>query len=234
MLRYKVHQLYLDGLKQYHLPLPKLTSEQVLIVANHLKNDGLKLTKSPDGALRASLGERRLTIHPSGLAWSNLDLLDILAPCVPNLLQAGKAKAQSNPFYLAKKGDGAFQVQLFPRMEARRTWRELRRIGGCALTPDEQHIIRMLLEGSGGKVGAITDFPTEDSRRMRVGRKNYFRSFIEVGDFAESLCALGETKSRNSFLPINALLILDDFAPPSRERLREASEELGEWCFLEL
>lgn len=194
----------------------------------------MKLTESADGALRAVLGERRLAVHPSGLAWSNRDLLDILAPCVPNLLRARKSRAPSNPFYLTKQGGGAFQIQLFPRMEARRTWTELRRIGGCALTPDERHVIRMLLESSAGKVRVITDFPTEDGRRVRVGSKNYFRSLIGVGEFAESLCAVGETKARNSFLPISALLILDHFAPPSRERLREASEELGEWCFLEL
>ncbi len=233
MLTYTVRQFFLDGLKRYYLPLPKLTPEQLLLMSDHLRKNDFKVAPLLDGVLRAGMREMRLIVDQSGVAWANMDLLDVLVPCVPKLLQAKKVRMSVNQYFLIKRG-GDTQVQFLPRLEARRTWKELRRISVCGLTPDERHMIRTLLEGSEGKVDVVTDFPVEGSKPFRVERTNYYRSALEVGEFAATLPIFGATGSRNSYLPINSLLVFRKFRAPSHQQMKRAFEELGEWCFLSL
>ena len=209
-----------------------MTSDQLLLVSDHLRKNGFKAASVIDGVLRAESHDMRLLVDRSGVALANADLLDILVPCIPKLLQAKKVRTLVNPYFLTKRG-GDTQVQFFPRLEARRTWKELRRSARCGLTPDERFMIRTLLENSKGKVEVITDFPVEDSRTLRVERNNFFRSALDVEEFAATLATFEARGSRNSYLPMSSLLVLERYKAPSHQRMKEALEELGEWCFLE-
>jgi hypothetical protein len=215
--------------------------KQLLPLIVHLESNGFSVVTSGDGGwwvIRARAAGQRLTVDGAvGLAWSNMDLLDVIAPCVPELLRIErKAKMTSNPFFLTKTRGEVYHVQLLPRLETRRTWKELRRTGGSGLTPDEHRIVCMLLEHTRGRVDAVTDFPVEDSKVFRVGRRSYFRSQLETDEFVRTLGSLetAATTTRRSFLPISSILVLRQFVPPSERQLRDVFDELGEWCFLTL
>ena len=239
-MRYTVHQFYFEGLGRYYLPLPKFSMEQLLPLIRHLESNGFSVVTSVgDGdwpLIRATAGRHRLTVDGTvGLAWSNMDLLDVIAPCVPELLRIErKTKMTSNPFFLTKTRGEVYHIQLLPRLETRRTWKELRRTAGSGLTPDEHRIVCMLLENTRGRVEAVTNFPVEGSKVFRVGRRSYFRSQLETDEFVRTLDSLetAATTARRSFLPMNSILVLRQFAPPSERQLRDIFDELGEWCFL--
>jgi hypothetical protein len=232
MLRYGVHQFFLESVGRYLLPLPKLGSEHLRAIAEHLARNRFEV--SVGRTLRARWREQRISVDPSGLASSNVSLLDALAPCIPDLLREEKVRVDLNPYFVIKKAADSFYVQVFTRMEGRRIWKELRRIGECALTPDEHHLIQALLAHSVGRVNAVTDFPTETGVQFRVGRRNYFNSVLDVKEFASSLRVMGKMGQKNSYLPVNSILILSGLVVPSGHAVRLAFDELGEWCLLTL
>jgi len=236
LLRYEVHQIRLEGLGLYYLPLPKLNATQVHLLREHLRDRGFSI-RVMGRRLRASAGATRLTVDPIGLSWSSGELLDAITPALPVLLSSAKeeiAGERLDPrfmYFTAKKLTGRrSEIQLFPRMEASRSWDELRKTGLCGLTPDEKSVIASLLHGAEGKVECVTDFMSDSSVPMLIGRRLYFSSLIPVDEFASSLLTVCQSSRRNSFLPRSSILrvaLKEELDPKS------AFGGLGEWCYLD-
>lgn len=115
-------------------------------------------------------------------------------------------------------------------MEGLRTWTELRKTGQCGLTPDEKVVVTSLLEPARGTVGCLTDFLTEASSPVVIGRSLYYRSELPIDDFIATLRTISSPLPRNSFLPRDSTLSIRADSEP---RTGEALSTLGEWCYLE-
>jgi len=227
--KFELRQIHLEGLDRYYLPLPKLTAGQLSDLGSRLSGAGLSVRTAGGGRLHAGDGPRGIVVAGSGLAWSGSELLDALAPAVPDLLAHRRARVSSNPYYAAKRVEGGFEVQFFPRMEGLRLWTALRTAGECGLTPDEKAVASRLLLAADGKIECVTDYPTDDGSLLRVGRRQYFRSLIPPEELVDRLRTTSSASSRNCYLPSSSVLRLRARALPSSP----GSEELGEWCFLE-
>lgn len=230
MIDYSLHQIFLKGLQRYYLPLPKLNDSQVELLVGRLEGSGFRVRAG--GAIRAKIGERALTVERSGLAWSNMDLLDPLAPVIPSLLGAQKNEAGQNPYFIAKRAGGKYTIQLFMRMEALNIWKELRRHDVSGLTPDELAVISWLLGGSRGKILGVTDYPCERSRVLQFGARVYYESLIDVEEFVANLRTLEKKNRRNSYLPRNSIIRAQLPGALSARRAAKIIASLGQWCYL--
>jgi hypothetical protein len=227
LLRFELHQIRLEGPRRYYLPLPKLSEFQLELVAARLLRSGLSVRRT-QGRVAAEGDEGTTVISQSGLASSNSDMLDLLSPAIPPLLDAPKEPSASNPYFAAKRRGDSFEIQLFARMEGLRLWSELRKEGKCGLTPDEKEVITHLLARAEGSIQCVTDYPTDGCSLMRFGRKQYYRSLLPVREFSSRLRVIDSQSVKNSYLPRSSVLKLKTRSIPS---LR-SGPELGEWCFL--
>ena len=231
-----MHQLHLDNLERYYLPLPKLNARQVEFLLRNLQDRGFR-TRAGSRLLRITAGATAVSVDPAGLSWSHGELLDAIAPAIPSLLAFAKgaaANARLDPRYVyfsAKKVRGRLiEFQFFTRMESLRTWTELRRVGLCGLTPDEKAVIESLLEGAEGTVECVTDYFSEKSSPILIGRRLYYRSTISVDEFAATLRTVSQSSQRNSYLPRESILRM---TTKDRFEFRHVFEGLGEWCYVD-
>ncbi len=229
---YSLHQIFLEERERYFLPLPKLNDSQLELVARRLEVSGFRV--SVGGTVRARKGERALTVERGGLAWSNMELLDPLAPVIPALLSVRKTKVQGNPYFSGKLAGGRYRAQLFLRMEALGMWGELRKHDQSGLTPDEAVVVSLLLEGGRGEVRGVTDYPREQSRIVQFGKKLYYESMVDVGEFIANLRTIERKGSRNSYVPRNSVVEVEVNRAPSVRRIAKVVGSLDEWCYISI
>ncbi len=226
---FALHQLRLENLDRYCLPLPKLTARQMQVLADRLVASGFSIAAQGE-RIAADNGSERIVVLRAGLAWSSTDMLDVLAPAVPSLLACHREYVTRNPYYAAKRHHGGFEIQFFPRLEGLRLWTALRQSGECGLTPDEKAVVLKLLQGAAEKLECVTDFPTDGCSVMQVGRRQYYRSLVPVDEFVSRLRTIEDSLSRNCYLPRSSVLRVKASSLPALPR----AEELGEWCFVDL
>ena len=229
MLRFELHQLYLANLGRYYLPLPKMTSGQLQILADRLAGSGYSVKIETEGEkLRAENGSSAITVARSGLAWSGGEMLDALAPAIPSLLFSPREPTATNPYFAAKELPGGLEVQFFTRMEGLRLWTELRRAAGCGLTPDEKSAVSSVLLDADQEVECVTDYPTDGCSLFQVGKNQYYRSRVPVHEFLDRLRTTLTSFSKNCYLPRTSILKVRSLAAPS------VDDDLREWCYLTL
>lgn len=220
---------------RYYLPLPKLSGSQVSFLSSNLSKRGFTVRTS-GRLLHAGAKGSRVTVDPNGLAWSSSELLDAIAPAVPELLsfpkEAVEREGNQNPYFSIKKTQGGLsQIQLFTRMESSRLWSELRKERLIGLTPDERLAICSLLGRLDVTIACLTDYADETSFPVRVGAAQYYRSTIPVSEFLDNLSTTTHSARRNTYVPRDSILRVRS----SGKRLGAPSpEELGEWCYLTL
>lgn len=227
---YSLHQIFLEGLERYFLPLPKLNGSQLELLVKRLEVSGFRV--SVGGTIRARKGERALTVEGSGLAWSNMELIDPLAPVIPALLSVRKTRVRENPYFSAKLTNGRYRAQLFLRMEALGTWEELRKDDLSGLAPDEAAVISSLLEERRGGILGVTDYPREESRILQFGKKVYYESMIDASEFIANLRSIERRGVRNSYVPRNSVIEVEVTRAPSVRRIADILSSLDEWCYL--
>lgn len=230
MLRFRFYQFELGG--RFYALLPKLTRSQISLIDSRLR--ALSFRSSNKTLLRAAKGEATLTVDPRGLCWSNRDMADVIVPAIPDLLSMPKKSASLRGmgysyFETMREGKGVL-LRLAPRMESSSLWEGLRAAGSCALTPDEHAVYTLLLSNSSLASPLPTDFPTEESTVIRIGRKQYYSSRIDASEAASTLETVGARGPRNTYLPRSSFLSLSSLRIPS-QALRRTFEGLGEWCF---
>jgi hypothetical protein len=227
LLSFSAHQVWLESLGRFYLPLPKMTSVQLKLLEGRLTQVGLN-AKASGGRLNARGFRGALTVLSSGLAWSSGDMLDLLAPALPRLLGLPREPVEANPYFAAKRTSRGHEIQFFPRMEGLRIWSALRASGVSGLTPDEKAVIGRLLSGSSQMIECVTDYPTEGGSLFQVGRAQYFRSSVSSGEFVSNLRTISDRAPRSTYLPRSSTLrVTSRVLPPPLE-----DERLGEWCFL--
>jgi hypothetical protein len=236
LLRFELRQLYVPSLDRHFLPLPKLTGAQMTILASHLKARGFAVRPGAGPKARvATKGAQRISIDGAlGLATSAADMLDALAPPIPNLLALGSRECGSADvaalYLLLKRSGHSVELQLFPRMESLRTWSCLRRDGLCALTPDEAAVLKRVLGRASvsSRIECVTAKPREGSVPLQFGRKLYYKSTVPVQEFLDSLRVIDSDDAGSaSYLPRDSVFSLHGV----RVDPHVASLELGEWCF---
>ncbi len=232
-MRFNLHQFLLEAGGQYYLPLPKLNLSQQGAIAARLKDLGYRLNIGR--VLRASSSSGFIRVNSSGLATSNMDMLDPLAPLIPRLLEAKKEGVPSQVLagmYFDVRGARRKHIaRLKVRAEGSTLWRELRAANESLLTPDEAAAVRFLLSRAEGRVEVVTDYPTEESKVRQIGRRVYFSSTIDVAEFASNLRTIDGRKPRNAYLPTSAVLALQHFQAPTKSELAKVLADLGEWCY---
>jgi len=185
--------------------------------------------------LRASSHSGFLRVEWSGLAKSNVDILDPLAPLIPELLdykkEAVSADLLSEMYFDVKSAHGKHSVRFKLRAESSGLWRKLRAANESLLTPDEAAAVRFLLGRASGRVEVITDYPTKDGRVRQIGRRVYYSSIVDPKEFTSNLRTTEVRHSRNAYLPQSALLHLEEFRSSRRGELEEFLGGLGEWCY---
>ncbi|MDA4114100.1 MAG: hypothetical protein OK474_08650 [Thaumarchaeota archaeon] len=229
MLRFELHQPYLANISRYYLLLPKLTSGQLQVLADHLAGNGFSVEIEAEGEkLRAGNETSTITVSRSGLAWSGLEMLDALAPAIPRLLRLPREVTATNPYFAAKKLSGWLEVLFFTRMEGLRLWTELRRTGECGLTPDEKSAISWVLTNDDQDVECVTDYPTEGCSLLQVGKNQYYRSRVPVSEFLDHLRTTSARFSKNCYLPRTSILKIQggSLAAPTID------VDLREWSYL--
>ena len=234
MLPYRVHQIHLQGLDRYYLPLPKLNTSQLRYLSQNLRDRGFRVRVGPR-LLRASADSINLSVDPAGLSWSSKEVLDAITPAIPRLLAFPKETAAAGLldkhllYFRAKRVRGRkYDVHLFTRMESLHTWTELRKEGLSGLTPDEKKVIGSLLASAEGAVQCVTDYVSENSSPVQFDRRQYYRSTIPVAEFLSTLRTVSEYSRRNSYLPRESILrvTLDKTAA------QPSLEGLDEWCYV--
>jgi len=239
LLRFQLQQIHILSLGRYFLPLPKLTDLQLKLLSAHLEGRGFSVRPGSGPRKRIALkGAQRIAIDGRlGLASSGDDLLDAIAPAVPELLASpkegvGKIASDGAARYFSLKRSGAsVELQLFPRLESLRTWTFLRKDGMCGLTPDEASVLKQLLGRASptSQVECVTAGPRQGSTPLQVGRKVYYKSAVAVTEFLSSLRTVGSGRADSaSYLPRDSVMELRGAQVETRIRM----EELGEWCYL--
>ena len=230
MLRFKVHQFCLR--RTHYLLLPKLNRDQLQVISRRLGKLG-SLAK-PAGALSAKLKEGMIHVDPAGLCWSRSDPADAILPVMPEVLSCPKAKVSLNDlsakYYRALRTRGAASVRLSLRLESGPLWKVLRASGECALAPDEHEVVRLLLRGATGRCRVVTDYPTDGSAMVRLGRRRFFDSVVSPDEAASALRMAGTRAPRNSYIPRDGTLALDGGSTLLSEEGARLFDVLGDWC----
>jgi hypothetical protein len=239
LLRFELQPLFVPSLDRYFLPLPKLTGAQLTLLSAHLEGRGFTVRLGSAPSKRIALkGTQRIAIDGAlGLAGSGADLLDALAPAIPEVLASPRegveeviANRAARYFSLRRSGASA-ELQLFPRLESLRTWTCLRKDGLCGLTPDEAAVLKHLMGSASrsSQVECVTATPRRGSTPLQVGRKVYYKSALPVAEFLSSIRTIGSGQADSaSYLPRNSLVSLHGV----RVDIRVRAEEVGEWCYL--
>jgi hypothetical protein len=228
MTPFVLRQLRLESPDRYYLPLPKLTLEQMELLAERLAAVGYSVSAQGE-RLTAVDGSSRIAILRAGLAWSSKDMLDALAPSVPSILASPREAATRNPYFAPKRIRGGFEIQFFPRMEGLRLWTALRRSGDCGLTPDEKAVVQKVLEGATQNIECVTDYPTDGCSVLQAGRRQYYRSLVPASEFLFRLRTTEDSLSTNCYLPRSSVLRVKTRSLPPLPK----PEELDQWCFVE-
>ena len=232
-LHFTLRQSFLRADGRYYLPLPKLNRLQLEMIAARLTRIGFRVRGGK--RLRGYSSSGFIHVDGSGLATSNIDLLDPLAPLIPELLRVKREKVAlddlASMYFAAKRRGGALKLRLSVRAESLGLWRKLRAEGESLLTPDEAVFLKLLLDDAKGRVEAVTDYPTEASRVTQIGRRQYYLSEIDPKEFASNLRTVEGPRRRNAYLPRSATLRLGRSRPPTRGELARLLSSLGEWCY---
>src|SRR2546427_8857188 len=124
MLRFRLHQVQVSSLGKHFLPLPKLADSQLSRLSIHLQARGFSVRRGTrKSKLIAVKATQRVAIDGAlGLATSSADMLDAVAPAIPELLAsplaAGKVTADVAARYFSVRRSGtSAKLQLFPRLE---------------------------------------------------------------------------------------------------------------------
>jgi len=228
LLKYEVHEMHVEGMDRYYLPLPKLTLGQLQAFEERLASSGFSVRREGD-LLKAEDTSYRITISRSGLASSGCEMLDAISPAIPGLSRFPREPVAANPYFTAKKMQGGFEVQFFPRMEGLRIWTALRKEGKCGLTPDEKAAISQVLLGTDQPIECGTDYPTEGCSLLQTGRKQYYHSSVPSSEFASRLRTVSNSYTKNCYLPRSSVVKVKTKSLPTFH----LGEALGEWCYLE-
>lgn len=235
MLRFRLRQLHLETTGRYLLPLPKLGAARLAGLSSHLEEKGFEVRAGGRRLVALKAGRRISVDGRLGLATSQEDMLDAIAPAVPAMLASARESRQeedvSSLYFSLKRSRGSTELQFFPRMESSRTWTCLRKEGLCGLTPDEEVALRRGLGSAPPSwlVDCVTDNPREGSTPLQVGRRLYYRSSLPVTEFLSSLKTIdSDGKAPVSYVPRNSVFRM----PEVRSRPRVLSPELGEWCLV--
>ncbi|MDG6954922.1 MAG: hypothetical protein JRN33_08105 [Nitrososphaerota archaeon] len=233
MIPFKVHQLLIGG--RYVLPLPKLSSPQQRFLAAEIEKKGFAVRQEAGSVTATSRG---YTVHleQAGYCWSSKDPSDLILPLVPDLLAFPKERVHAREFsqmyFSSFFADGVPSVKARPRLETASNWRRLRASGDCGLTPDERLATAKLMASADHVGPLVTDFPTDESPPMIIGRRLYFQSLVSGAEAGAALRAVGETKPRNCYVPRDG--IFRNFEPSlAMKCASEVALEAGEWCFFE-
>jgi hypothetical protein len=220
--------------RSFYLLLPKLTTRQLSLFEKRLLKVGYG-TSHKGGMLRATKGTTLIRLDPRGICHSNADVVDEIAPALPEILEAKKeAEPLENlagRYFDAEKSAAGGVVRLWPRMESSFLWRELRAMGQCGLTPDEHAVFRSLFLHASGSCPMLSDFPSDQSVIRMIGKRRYFESVMEPATVASNLGMVGLRKSRNVYVPKDGLLRFRKLVMPSAREMTELFSGLGEWCY---
>ena len=231
MLRFKVHQFHLKG--THYLLLPKLNPVQMRIIATRLAKLGRLLPSTE--LVSAKLREGSLHVDPKGLCWARFDPADAILPLVPDLLSCRKVEVSSRglraKYYQASRLGGATSIRFSLRLESGSLWRTMRALGECALAPDEHEVAASLLRTSARTCKMVTDYPEEGSAVLRIWGKRYFESNVDPAKASQTLRVVGVKAPRNSYIPADGVLRLDDESTSPEDRSARLFDSLGEWCF---
>ena len=234
MLRFKVHQFRLKG--THYLLLPKLTPEQMQMIAKRLAGLG-KVVRSTE-LVSAKLTDGSIHVDARGLCWARFDPSDAVLPVVPDLLSCRRTKVSTKDlrakYYRIVKGMGPEAVRFSLRLESGSHWRALRASGDCALAPDEHETAASLLSASTGSYRMVTDYPEDESTVIRIGGRRFFESNVESEEAASTLRVAGERAPRNSYIPADGILRLAEGSTFQAERNAKLFDSLGEWCYYSL
>ena len=152
--RFTLHQAFIRGDGRYYLPLPKLNRVQRDTIAARLTRIGFRVGGGERFKAYSSAGF--IHVDGSGLATSNIDLFDPLAPLIPELLRVKREKVAlddlASMYFAAKRRGGALKLRLSVRAESLGLWRKLRAEGESLLTPDESAVLKLLLKDAKGRV----------------------------------------------------------------------------------
>lgn len=188
-------------LKGWHyLLLPKLNRKQVAALSEGLRDRGF----SVDQGRLVNARKRSIALHvdPSGVCWSSSDPSDFVVPLIPSLLRMPKERVMlvniTSRYFKLRAHDTKTFLTFSTRMEASFWW-ALRASGQCAVTPDERTIALSLLKCS-EEVELVTDFPTPSGRARMIGKRQYYESFLGLGDARRTLSVAGRAGARNSYL----------------------------------
>jgi len=217
------------GGKHYVL-LPKLGGNQIGLVEEGLRSRGFSIRES-----RGIIATRKgvvVKVFPIGYASSTSDLTDFIAPIIPELLKSPKETVAAKELvnqYITLDVNEPKRLRITPRLESGSTWNWLRRLGLCALTPDEHLILKLFLSRARTCSDLLTDFPTRSSRVRVLGTRQFYESALESSDAASSLRSLGHKGERNSYLPRSGILGVEGFTFPSDSELTAAFNDVGDW-----
>jgi hypothetical protein len=231
LLLFKFHQIELHG--RWFVLLPKLTHSQLETLAERLRGLGFK-TAGQD-PLRATKDRTRIVLERRGLCSSNRDLLDVLAPAIPSILETGteavSLRELCGAYFRIKTEGGSTVLSLLPRLESSSTWDALRVSGSCGLTPDEKAVYSFLVSRPGIRSRILTNYPSDECSVRMIGRKQYYSCSVEGPEASFNLCEVGVAKSRSAYLPRDSIIRFSPFVL-GEGSLRSVLAGLGEWCFL--
>lgn len=233
MADFRLHQLSVGDEGTNYLLLPKMGDVQMEILARRMETLGFAVARGV--RLVGRKKTETVTVSRVGFARSRSDLIDVLAPAVPELLASPPQAASARwiaGLYLEsfRTKDGAC-FRLKPRLEALTLWGALRRKGISGSTPDEVQVLRTVVGEMGTVMNAVTDYPREGASMRQLGRRLYFSSPMPVEEFAANLPSSGAMNLRNAFLPRSAALEVQGCRAPPGSRLSAALASLGTWCF---
>ena len=233
MVDFKLRQLSLEDEGTNYLLLPKMGRPQIEILARRLEKLGFKLSRGATIVGRKK--SETVTVSERGFARSRSDLIDILAPALPELLKtvpAAMSLTSVRGLYLDSfQVKGGAILRFKPRIEALGTWESLRKRGLSGATPDEVQVMRVMIGRTGTIVNALTDYPRDGASVRQLGKRLYFESPVPVDEFVSNLPSVDDKNVRNSYMPKTASLEVRGYRPPSPSDLSLALGALGTWCF---
>ena len=224
-----MHQIQLGG--KHHILLPKLNSSQIEVLTKRFAEMG---PVRRDAFLAVTSRQGTIGVSKTGHCWASFDPSDVVLPAVPALLSCPKEGApletvRGKYLGMSKSHDG-LTTRVLPRLESSSSWRGLRKLGGCALAPDEHAVASFILKRVRGECKMVTDFLVDGSTPLVFGGKRYFDSKLNADEAALTLRRVGERSQRNSYIPQDGMLGLVPVSSIGRRDWIDLFTELGEWC----
>ncbi len=219
---FRVRTLHLDG--WHFLPLPKLNRLQQRVLKARIKLVNERLPR----------GEK-IMYQRVGYVRARQDPLDAVAPLLPALLRIQRQPVSLDElqamYYSMDTISGRVVVRFNTRLESGGWWDTLRKSGESGLTPDEHRVVSSLLSASKGSCTLVTDYPTEDSKGLRVGQRQYYLTDVPARNVGNEIKSTGARGPRNAYLPRNGIVELEGLRW-SESQARETLGSLGDWSFL--